>query len=682
MITIFLFVVFLLRITYLHMHQPKRSRGFNVKDFATPIILVLLILVPLLVANFFPSQPRSLSREEIIEKHQGSYDSESKLEAYTSILELYPEDLDFRFRFIDEAVDFDFAANNIDTLKSFQFSPNSKIQRQSLAYLYASRFPNDSAFIAPLENAPRYNYIKGTRAAKRGKFKVASQFLWKELAVNHSYKRATNKLLRLAGKQLDDTYVKLTQNEDFIEHLPLVQQRYLHYKFGRWGYYMYDIVRGIFEMPMFIALFAGLVISLVWMLFLRNLDIFHKEKWRDLIIVFLLGAFFTQFCLIGYDYARYSLDFYITGEAFNDFLYCAGVIGVSEEIVKLIPWISFIFLIKRAKEPYDYLLYASVSALGFAFVENLHYLENPGNISLRSIMSTVGHMFDASLVAYGFILGRYKAKNLAMKIVYPVLGIIAACLAHGFYDFWLISPGFQNYSILTFIFFALTTAVWFQFINNAMNNSPYYVGRRYEPLKQINIISIGLILVMAVEYLILNYDHGTEYANAKMIGANWMVPVFLSFITVLLLQFEVVKGRWRKFKFRIPNWLPIFNGGNGHSGQSDIELESYLGLDLRFFVSKSNRYVGSKFPIRAICIELISVSGSSDWCLFQITSEFDYAGHSNKYIIVRSKDTQIPLNEDKVEVLLLFVPHSVQLDGSYIDTKDLHFTGQAFARPV
>ena len=156
---------------------------------------------------------------------------------------------------------------------------------------------------------------------------------------------------------------------------------------------------------------------------------------------------------------------------------------------------------RKAKEPYDYMLYASISALGFAFAENLNYLENPGNIMVRSIMSTVGHMFFASIVAYTFIISRYKTKNKTMKILWPIIGFVLAALGHGFYDFWLISEAVSQYSFLTTIFFVISLHIWFVLHNNSINNSPFYTKSRFNSDIQLNLITIGIIGVMMFGYL-------------------------------------------------------------------------------------------------------------------------------------------------------------------------------------
>ncbi len=682
MITIFFFAVFIGRLIYLNYSRPSKITKKYQSGLAVPALLIAIILGPILIVNIFQEPGRTLTNEEIIELAlEKPFDSDLQ-EAFNYVMNQEPKNLPVRFTLIEEASNRYIVDENKEGLKEFTFSEDSITQRQSLAYVYALYFPRDSELVLPLKNGPFYNYINGTRYAHLGQYDKAYASFSKSLQKEATTERMQGKCFSILMNSPYYGKEKLAEDHDFLSEFPLNIQRYIYYQSGQVLPYLGTIALASFEQPLFIALFAALVISICWLVFIRSLDIFRKERWVDVIIVFLLGAFLTHFCWIGYDYARFTWGFAISGDFINDFIYCVGVIGVGEEIVKLIPWITFIYLARKAKEPYDYLLYASVSALGFAFMENFSYLEEPGNISGRSILSTVMHMFAASLVAYGFILGRYRAKIRFWKVVFPILGFFAASFAHGFYDFWLISPAAKSLSIITFIFFVGTTAIWFQMINNAMNNSPYYLARSFNPRYQIHILSIGLILVMAVEYIILYYEYGTASANDLLNSRGWMIPLFLSFITLLLFEFEVAKGRWRNIQFKFFSWVPGMSGQSEITEELGVDNSEFEGLELRLFVPKSNRYVGPKFPVRAKCIGLITVSGSKNWCLFRVESSFNYPGHRNDYFIIRTKENYARLDQDKVEVLLLFIPDSVELDGSPLNTNELRYTGKAFSRPI
>ncbi len=680
MITLFLFLVFLGGLTFQHWMRPQLKGTSTLRQFRVPIIVTALLFVPIVLFNTSPSDGQKMSREEhiaFLEKYGGENEV---IEAYERFMKSNERDLELRFRFVKHVSTTVFFDK--ESLRNYTFSTNKFVQQQSIAYAEAYLFPYDSIAAKPIKGAPYSNFILAVEQTRKGNPLLAKLYYYQELDVQPQNKTVLHALLELSRRYFPEDYTKFLTQKRFIQTLSLPEQRYIHFQRGAWWSYFKVINEMTFGDIQLLAFVAALAIAIMWMLFLRSLDVFNKEKWRDILIVFILGALYTHLCLIGYDFAHYSLNFTINGTALNDFFYCSFVIGLSEELVKLLPWFLFLWLSKKAKEPYDYLLYASVAALGFAFVENFSYLENPGNITTRSIMSTVAHMFFSSIVAYGVILGRYKAKTTYLKIGFPIAGFLLACLAHGFYDFWLISPAVEAFSTFTIVFFVLSVHVWFLFLNNAINNSPFYVARAFNPTIQLDMLAIGIVSILALEYVIMNEVYGTEHANNAMRYRGWMVPVFLSYVIVLFSEFKVVKGKWKRFRINIPRAFQFFANRGKFSEEQTISSENYDGLELRLFVQKSNRYVADKFPVSGVCSGNITVSGADNWVLFRVTTEFSYAGFKSDYMILRPKESGASLTTDKVEILLLFVPVGTPLDGQHLETTQLRFTGRAFARTV
>ena len=97
--------------------------------------------------------------------------------------------------------------------------------------------------------------------------------------------------------------------------------------------------------------------------------------------------------------------------SFVGLLFKGGVfgIGVIEEFVKFVPFLIILKFTKIINEPIDYIMYASLSALGFAFVENFNYFDD-GSINIihsRALTASIAHMVFSSLVVYGLILAKY-----------------------------------------------------------------------------------------------------------------------------------------------------------------------------------------------------------------------------------------------------------------------------------
>lgn len=72
---------------------------------------------------------------------------------------------------------------------------------------------------------------------------------------------------------------------------------------------------------------------------------------------------------------------------------------------------------REANEFYshDVLIYASVSALGFAFIENVLYFDvvGPHVIVGRALSSVLMHMALSTLALYGFMLGHFRRRTIS-----------------------------------------------------------------------------------------------------------------------------------------------------------------------------------------------------------------------------------------------------------------------------
>ena len=221
--------------------------------------------------------------------------------------------------------------------------------------------------------------------------------------------------------------------------------------------------------------FLGAFIILVcWLFFLQQIDIYEKEKWIYLLLTCCMGMLFTFGTFIITDFLNESLQFKLNGNLLNDFFYCVFGIGSVEELLKFIPVIIMMKFSKQINEPIDYIIYASASALGFAFIENLMYFNESSLylIHIRALSAVITHMFNSSLIAYGIILWRYK--NGGDKYAYLLFAYLIASASHGFYDFWLLSDSVNSLSIVTIVFMLFTFIMYNTFISNALNNSSYY----------------------------------------------------------------------------------------------------------------------------------------------------------------------------------------------------------------
>lgn len=604
---------------------------------------------------------------------------------------LHPENVPYLFDYVESLEALSYTKKDKAGLQDQTFSYHPTMQRLAVAYLDAIvsdttfdsvyRMESNGAWNAnfPDTTKPYHNFVLGVQHQIDGNFAAAERAFLREKKLNPTFDRTYEKLYHLYFPLHWKKWKTFIVDWDNAKHLDQDRLATDYFQLSEYGLYFRTIYTRSFLDLNYFALLAGLIISIVWMIFLRNMDFFDKERWVDLLVVFIGGALFTNLCLLWYDTAHYDWGIVKNGEFWNDFFYSIGVIGFSEELVKMIPWLLFVKFSKRVNEPFDYLLYASVAALGFAFTENLIYLESPQNIVIRFLMSTTTHMFDASIIAYSVVLAKYKYKTQKAKIIAPIIGFTLACFAHGFYDFWLISSSTIGMSIITTIFFLLTVHIWFYMINNATNHSIFFDKKLLKVNENMEFLSLSILGIILLQYVFLSIKFGAYSANMMLqFGASFTIG-FLLYITFILSNFEAIQGRWFKYSFPLGQLINEYVG-IPFPGRSSTK--NHIGLHLRIFAPKSNQYVGDQFPVSGHCERKITVSGDENCYLFRLNKGVSLPGYQSQMIIIKPKSRGDELTEEKIEVYVLFIPLGFNLHADSISIQQLRYTGKMYSRPI
>jgi len=219
------------------------------------------------------------------------------------------------------------------------------------------------------------------------------------------------------------------------------------------------------------SILISFLMSYTWYRYLTWLDPYEREKLRWEFAVFVAACASTFLVYPLTDLVVPALGLQLDGTAWNDWWYCVIGIGLVEEVSKLLPLFLLMAFTRQVDEPFDLILYGSICALGFAFVENSMYLMRSGLYAVggRVLFASVAHMFFTSIIAYCMALARHRRMP-----VWPaaLLGLLLASLAHGYYDFWLMAPG--RPFLLTLLFFLGSIHLWVIMKNNLVNLSPHY----------------------------------------------------------------------------------------------------------------------------------------------------------------------------------------------------------------
>jgi RsiW-degrading membrane proteinase PrsW (M82 family) len=257
-------------------------------------------------------------------------------------------------------------------------------------------------------------------------------------------------------------------------------------------------------------LISGLI-SLTWYIFISWLDIYEQEKFRYMFLTFIMacGSTFLVFTISPF---WDMVGLHLNGEFWNDFAYSSLRVGLTEELVKFLPFLIMLLFSKQIDEPFDYILFGATSALGFAFIENIQYLFQSDLVYAngRAFYASVGHIFDTGIICYCIAIAKHKGKNLLLA---ALLGFILASLAHGFYDFWLISDYYKSFWP-TFIFFLFSLHLFAIMKNNLINISPFYEpDKRLDVVRNKNRLFNLLLLILFVDYISFALLNGVTEAN-------------------------------------------------------------------------------------------------------------------------------------------------------------------------
>ena len=171
--------------------------------------------------------------------------------------------------------------------------------------------------------------------------------------------------------------------------------------------------------------------SAVLVLFLLAFDKYAKEPLWLMAVFFIYGGFSVVISM-----AVISVISSWGIQNSFPFLYTALFSSAfPEELIKAV-FIYLLFVNNRfINEPFDFILYPCIFALGFASAENIIYVYHPflGGVSTaltRAVFSMPGHFLFAVSFGYGFAGG--KCLNFCRKNIFK--GFLYALILHFFYN--------------------------------------------------------------------------------------------------------------------------------------------------------------------------------------------------------------------------------------------------------
>lgn len=428
---------------------------------------------------------------------------------------------------------------------------------------------------------------------------------------------------------------------------------------------------------------AGLAIAVIWLIYLSRLNIFAQQKIPFLTgLMFIAGMSSVILILVINDLSEMYMTWDLNGEFFSDLFYTVIMIGIPEEFSKIAPLLILVSFI-RLKEPIDYILYASASALGFAFVENLLYFQDVSNgiIHGRAYLAVLGHMIDSSIVAYGLVLARFKKKK--PFYLFPLTFAIGSII-HGLYDFLL----FHGFIILFFIFFIFIVQLWIIIINNCLNNSPLFSYKTIFQAKDSRLLlALSLTGIFSIEYILVGFSWGAQEANLELASNIYFAGFFIGFFTSNLSSFNLVKGYWRDIYFssrekRGYGTLPKHSALISWYFVNSIRAHNYVGLRVSVTNDPGNRNLSGILTgvLTATIVNRVILYEDDDadpnWFIAKTDSPLPIEGVHPHYVLIKLRyQNESLLYEEDLQVFFKGIPDANLLRTAKPLKKDFPFYG-------
>jgi RsiW-degrading membrane proteinase PrsW (M82 family) len=217
-----------------------------------------------------------------------------------------------------------------------------------------------------------------------------------------------------------------------------------------------------------IYLIFALTPVFIWMFFYYKKDL-HPEPKHMILKVFILGMIAA--CLAAV-FEMAVLKFFTVTSLLFAVLESFLLIALVEEFIKWLVVRIYIYNNPVFDEPLDVMLYMAVSALGFAFLENIVLFfaaDHPYAVGaafsfalLRFFGAVFLHTLTSGTIGFFIALSFCSAKNKKMLFF---TGFFIAVVLHGFYNLAITQlTGFWQYSVPAIIVIVLAIFTTYGFI--------------------------------------------------------------------------------------------------------------------------------------------------------------------------------------------------------------------------
>jgi RsiW-degrading membrane proteinase PrsW (M82 family) len=437
-------------------------------------------------------------------------------------------------------------------------------------YAYSKGLPKEALLeLNKVTGELKYvNYYKGL-ISRHYSDQLAEKHFLAETRLLNGYEEAYTELVELYLRQhRNDDLIALSRDSDAMSSLEPYVQRLLYFKANNPGGYLKGLVREFQYRSSPVVILAVLLVTLVWLVVMLKLDVFEKERWGWIAALMLTEACLVLAVFPLSDLYRFRVEHLFTGTAAEGFAKYVIEVGLIEESIKILPVILMLAFTRQINEPFDMLLFASLSGLSFAAIENIIYFSEygAGIIHGRALTVVVGHMMFTSVCAYVILYFKYKLKIKWYWGLIP--GLLLAASLHGL---WNLLAGVY---VLLLVYFTLLLRAWARLIANALNNSGFFsYERKLKSLQLQQGLVFGLTAVLVFEYIYTGVEYDRAFANESLVASLITGSSLVMFLAIRLGNMDLTKGYWGAIDLS-PGVLQHIPSPHNFVG-AEVELQPY-----------------------------------------------------------------------------------------------------------
>jgi protease PrsW len=384
------------------------------------------------------------------------------------------------------------------------------------------------------------SYLNSSLAAvyhRTGRFDLAKQHLDREIQLGGNVRGAYSNLAQLyyATKQYSELK-KIAARPEATNAIPGDIRRFVALRERRYTDYVREA--SVFRSVTGYGLFGAVLTLVAWFVYVQQIDGFESKRFWRSGIVLAGGMIFSCFSVPLYDAFEFFVGFRRNGTYLNDLVYYVFVVGLIEEALKVVPVLLVMRLTGSIYKPIDYIIYGSMSALGFAFMENLL----PGSAWRPDIISTraldVGHMTYTSLILYGLFYARHRIQKNPLP--YFLLAFVAASALHGISDF----VAAKGWGVVAFLIAVYLIRQYGVFINGTLVVSERNPNQQKRQIELTEYLCYSLAAIVMLQYVVSAVNIGPSNTNSLFLWTLFISCFWLCVILINLGSFDIRKRQW------------------------------------------------------------------------------------------------------------------------------------------